>query len=114
MKLEPIEFDLGDGTTISIETTNSANVKESEGELTAIGIVEKTVDTLKDSLAPLRSFSGVVRDALASASPDETQVEFGVKVDGKSNLIVTAGGVEANLKVTLKWKRNIDEQTLNE
>ena len=109
MKLE-IQFDLGNGSTISVETTKPALLSESDGGLTPIGIADKTVEALKDSLAPLKSFCAVVRDALVSASPDETEVEFGVKIEGKSNLIITAGGIEANLKVTLKWKKNSTEQ----
>ena len=41
-----------------------------------------------------------------SVGPDATEVEFGVKTEGKGNLIITAGTVEANLKVTMKWKRD--------
>ena len=109
MKLETIQFDLGDGYTIAVETTKTVLAKESDGGLAPIGIADKTLDALKDSLVPLKSFATVVRDTLVSASPDETEVEFGVKIEGKSNLIITAGGIEANLKVTLKWKHTPPE-----
>ena len=106
MNQHPIYFDLGTGGSIAVESTNPVLAEKTQGQLAEIGIADKTVESLRDAIAPLRDFAVVVRDALVSACPDATEVEFGVKLEGKGNLIITAGTVEANLKVTMKWKRD--------
>jgi hypothetical protein len=35
----------------------------------------------------------------------EVMVEFGLKMDAHAGIVVAAGGVEANFKVSLKWAR---------
>ncbi|MBV9852064.1 MAG: hypothetical protein JO250_20555 [Armatimonadetes bacterium] len=37
-------------------------------------------------------------------TPDEYEVEFGLKLTAESGVIITSGGVEANFRVTLRWK----------
>jgi hypothetical protein len=93
MNRHEIYFDLGTGGRIAVESPNTALANEGQGELAEIGIADKTVESLKEAIAPLRDFAVAVRDAL-------------VRIEGKGNLIITAGTVEANLKVTMKWKRD--------
>jgi hypothetical protein len=106
MNRHAIYFDLESGGRVAVESTNPVLAQKPQGQLAEIGIADKTIDTLKDAIAPLRDVAVAVRDALISACPDATEVEFGVKIEGKGNIIITAGTVEANLKVTMKWKRN--------
>lgn len=103
VQLNTRRFDLGDGTTISFETRRPT--QDVSGTLENIGLPDRTVEALSAALSPLRQFAGVLREALAAAAPDKTEIEFGVKVEGKTDLIVTSGGAEANLKVTLTWER---------
>ena len=38
-------------------------------------------------------------------SPDEINLEFGVKMSAKSGVIIASAGGEANFKIGLKWKK---------
>ena len=40
-----------------------------------------------------------------SITPEEIGVEFGIKMNAKAGAIIATSGIEANFKVTLKWKQ---------
>jgi hypothetical protein len=40
-----------------------------------------------------------------SEAVSEVNVEFGLKLNAETGVVITSGGVEANFKVSLKWKR---------
>jgi hypothetical protein len=44
--------------------------------------------------------------------PNEIKVEFELKLSTEAGAIVAASGIEANYKVTLKWKRKENEVCL--
>jgi hypothetical protein len=40
---------------------------------------------------------------LKELSPDQTVVEFGLKVGGETGMIIAKGTAEVNFKVTMSW-----------
>jgi hypothetical protein len=36
--------------------------------------------------------------------PDEVEIEFGLKMNVSTGIVITSGGIEANFKVNLRWK----------
>jgi hypothetical protein len=52
-----------------VESTNSVLAEKGHGEWGDIGIADKTVESLKEAIAPLRDFAIFVRDALISVCP---------------------------------------------
>jgi Trypsin-co-occurring domain 1 len=59
--------------------------------------------TLEEALAKLKPSLRKVVDLLKELSPDQTVVEFGLKLGGETGVIVAKGTVEVNFKVTMSW-----------
>ncbi|MEJ5241755.1 MAG: CU044_2847 family protein [Anaerolineales bacterium] len=100
-----IEFPLEDGTSILVET----EVAEGSGmvRVSREGVPEKARQTFEAALEKIRPAAQVIIQKLRALhdAPDEITVEFGLKMSAEAGAIVAAGGLEANYKVTLKWKR---------
>jgi hypothetical protein len=59
--------------------------------------------TLEEALARLKSSPRKVAGMLRELSPDQTVVEFGLKVGGETGMIIAKGTAEVNFKVTMSW-----------
>jgi NTP-dependent ternary system trypsin peptidase co-occuring protein len=98
-----VEFPLEDGTSLLVE------VEETEGEgLTRVsrhdpGMIERAQQTFEKSLDRVRPAAQYILEKLRGLhdSPDEIEVQFGLKLSAGSGIILAAG--EANYNVTLKW-----------
>jgi hypothetical protein len=60
--------------------------------------------TLEDALGKLKPALHKVVDLLQDLSPDETVVEFGLKLGGETGVIVAKGTAEVNFVVRMSWK----------
>ena len=101
-----VEFPLSSGESILVEV----NVEESGGMVPAAsrGLREKAQATFEEALAKVRPAAETVLRQLREMhqSPDEIQVEFGLKLSAEAGAIIAASGMEANYKITLTWKRD--------
>jgi hypothetical protein len=61
--------------------------------------------TLEEALARLKPSLQKVAGLLRELSPDQTVVEFGLKVGGETGMIIAKGTAEVNFKVTMSWGR---------
>lgn len=59
--------------------------------------------TLEEALARLKPSLQKVTGLLKELSPDQTVVEFGLKVGGETGIIIAKGTAEVNFKVTMSW-----------
>ena len=57
-----------------------------------------------DKVGPMAAAVASKVQSLAS-SMDEVNVEFALKMSAEAGIVLAAGGVEANFKVSLKWKK---------
>lgn len=64
--------------------------------------------TLEEALARLKPSLQKVTGLLRELSPDQTVVEFGLKVGGETGVIIAKGTAEVNFKVTMSWGREQD------
>jgi Trypsin-co-occurring domain 1 len=60
--------------------------------------------TLEEALAKLRPSLQKVVHLLKELSPDETMVEFGLKIGGETGVIIAKGTAEVNFTVRMSWK----------
>jgi hypothetical protein len=60
--------------------------------------------TLEDALAKLKPSLQKVVHALKELAPDETVVEFGLKMGGETGVIIAKGTAEVNFTVRMSWK----------
>jgi hypothetical protein len=86
----------------------SSSVASSGQEYAAGGdLVTEATKTIKDALAPI---SALVQDIYKSAvtkdaTPDEFEVEFGVKLTAEAGIIVSKIGSEATINFKASWKK---------
>ena len=100
-----IEFPLEDGSSIWVEvrdTETGGLVPAARGDLTA-----RAAQTFESALERVRPAAQAIIQKLRDLpdTPDEVEVEFGLKLSAEAGAIIAAGGVEANYRVTLKWKK---------
>lgn len=98
-----VEFPLEDGTSLLVEVDET----EAEG-LTRVsrrdpGVIERAQLTLEKSLDRVRPIAQYLIEKLRALhdAPDEIEVQFGLKLNAGSGLILASG--EANYSVKLKW-----------
>lgn len=60
-----------------------------------------------ESLGTVRKMAEAVKQALDAVSPDEVEIEFGLKASYEvSGLLVAKAAAEGHYKVSLKWKKS--------
>jgi hypothetical protein len=98
-----IEFELAEGGTVVVEVDDEETGLERAarpGE-----IAEKAGQTFESALDRIKPAAEAILQRLSglAKSPDEIQVEFGVKLSGKLGAVIASVDAEATYKVTLKW-----------
>ena len=67
-------------------------------------IADRASLTLTEALAKLRPSLRKIVHLLQELSPDETVVEFGLKIGGETGVIIAKGTAEVNFSIRLSWK----------
>jgi hypothetical protein len=60
--------------------------------------------TLEEALSKLKPSLEKIVHLLKEMSPDETVVEFGLKIGGETGVIIAKGTAEVNFSVSMSWK----------
>ncbi|MET0625632.1 MAG: CU044_2847 family protein [Pyrinomonadaceae bacterium] len=101
-----VEFSLDDGTSVLVE------VDEPEtGGVVRAGrageIVEKVQYTFSEALDRVKPAAETIINKLRTldVTPDEIQVEFGIKLSAEAGAFFASASTEANFAITLSWKR---------
>lgn len=106
------KFILDNGEEIWIET-EAVNFPGTWDEEVPVSREEsQVVQRFETAMAKVRPAASAVIDSLRNMvhSPDEVQVEFGIKMSAEAGAIIASSGLEANFKVALKWKQERKEQ----
>lgn len=100
-----IEFPLEDGTTMLVEVEES----EEEGleRVSRRDVIERAQQTLEKSLDKVRPAAQFILEKLRGLdeSPDEIEVQFGLKLNAVSGVVLAAASMEANYTVILRWAK---------
>jgi hypothetical protein len=105
-----IEFPLEDGTMLLVEVDEP----EPEGGIVRAArpdeVIVRAQLTFNQALEKIRPAAGAIIQKLRSLSdpPDEIDVEFGLKLSAEAGAFVASAGVDANYKVTLKWRKQLE------
>jgi len=98
-----IEYELEDGTTVLIESSEpeSGVVKASTRGGIRIAPAKKKFE---EALAGVKPWATALRRQLNDLVADEVEVTFGIKAVGEAGIFAVGKvGTEANYEVTLKW-----------
>lgn len=102
-----IEFPLEDGTSMMVEIDEPEDDGLTRVSRRDPGVIERAQQTLEKSLDRVKPAAQFIIEKLRSLhdSPDEIEVQFGLKLNAGSGVILAAG-VEANYTVKLKWVKD--------
>lgn len=101
-------LDDGDGAQLvaEVDLVDLAKVElvADDGE----GRLVKATGTLSQAFDRLEPALGMIVSKLrhAARQPDEIKVDFGLKLGGETGLIFAKGTAEANLTISVSWKRD--------
>jgi hypothetical protein len=107
-----VQISLESGKTLLVEAEGEA--VQQGGKMAASrlsSLQEKVAKTLDDALETTKEAAESIIEKLSGLknSPQEIDVEFGIKLTAGLDAIISSTGAEANFKVTLKWKKNVNE-----
>lgn len=103
-----IEFPSENGEPIVVELEV---VQEELGETEAAKpgeiVVRKATNTFQKAISTIKPVAEAIITELSNLSkhPQETEVEFSLKMNAEAKAVVATIGGEANFRVTLKWKQ---------
>ena len=99
-----LEFPLEDGGSIVVEVDDA--VAGTQRASRAGEVAAQVKETFEAALAPVAPAAEALLGRLGDLSkqPEEITVQFGVKLTGKLNAIISSTAGEANFAVTVKWK----------
>ena len=72
-------------------------------------LADRTRVTLEEALGNLRPSLQKIVHLLGELSPDETVVEFGLKLGGEIGVVIARGTAEVNFTVRMSWKQEKQE-----
>ena len=103
-----VQFELDNGQVLLIETEVPQKAISNGFNLTSDNDEEVTIQSQKQFSEVARSIAPVANMVLDSLkelnTPKEIQLEFGVKLDFASNILIAKASTEANFKIMLKWE----------
>lgn len=107
-----IEVRLDNNTTVYFETVKDDIQKVENGLFTPVAsngrIIEKTKDFLDATFNQIKTLSNEITNAINNidVTPDEFEVEFGVKFAADAGIIISSISSEASITVKLKWVKS--------
>jgi Trypsin-co-occurring domain 1 len=104
-----VEFPLQAGGTVVVEVAERSSFRG--GELTrglgTTNVAERATDTFEAAFDRVRPAAEAVVDGFRrlAESPDEIEVEFGIRLNAEVGAIVAQASGEANFTIKLRWMR---------
>lgn len=109
---ELIKYTTQDGYDVIVETNSDESPNHTyRGSPGVRGVISEATQSLEDALTPLHKITSSLINSLKDLanSPDEVQVELGLKFSAKAGVILTSVDGESNLNVVLKWTKDSEK-----
>ena len=107
----PITIHIDDDTPVLVELKKRRG--EQEVSINARDLLEKSSEALESAMAAIygvaRRVVGTIKALPLAERPSEVETEFGLFLTTDAKAFVVNAGMEAQIKVTLKWKHHISE-----
>jgi Trypsin-co-occurring domain 1 len=107
-----IKLNSSEGPSVLVEVDDEDPGKVMRGARPAEAVIEAgaSLEQMLASLGP--AIKGIVSQVRASAGwPDETEIEFGVKLSADANVIIARTSGEANFTIALRWSAQRGESS---
>lgn len=102
-----VEFQLENLNESVLVEVNLSDERPEESEVSRISdLTQKASQSFQNALSIAKPVAETIISKLGHLSqrPDEVEVEFGLKLTANAGAIISSTGVDANFRVTLKWK----------
>lgn len=108
-----LQFTTEDGDVFFVEADEpvaAPAMRGSGGDEASRGVVQTVSESFEKALKPLKDVSNTIISSIKDVvnSPNEVQVEMGLKFSAKAGIILTSLDSEANLKIVLKWTKKAE------
>ena len=107
-----VPFTTQDGATFFAEVDDSGEGRDLSRVMRGGGagrteLIAESSQALETALGGVKQAAEAMFARLSSLAtpPDETTVEFGVKLSAETGAVIAKAATEANFTVSLKWKR---------
>ncbi|MEU1818364.1 CU044_2847 family protein [Streptomyces roseifaciens] len=101
---ELVRFSGPDGAALLVEVDDDGPGLELISRDTN-GVVQ-AAGRLEDALAAIRPALRSVVDSVRALAPDEYEVEFGMKLNAESGVVIAKTAVEGHFSVRIHWNRS--------
>ncbi|KUJ67398.1 hypothetical protein ACZ90_28360 [Streptomyces albus subsp. albus] len=104
---ELVRFSGPEGTSLLVEVADDGP----ELELIARdpnGVVQAG-RRLEEALATVRPALRSVVDSIGALAPDEYEIEFGMKLNAETGVVIAKSAIEGHFNVTLRWSRSVQD-----
>jgi len=99
-----IQFELEDGSPVYVEVEDESGKEGWQRASRGEGAAERAGQLFTAAIARLRPAAEAVLQAFRELNtPDEINLEFGIKFNASAGAIIASVDSEAVFKVTLKW-----------
>lgn len=100
-----VEFPLENGDSILVEVDEPALIDDRIGLRDEV--VQKATQTFESALDKVKPVANVILNKIRNLHQpaDEVEVKFGIKISAELGAVVASGSGEVNYEITLKWKR---------
>lgn len=97
--------------TILVEVEEQPQEGGIERAAKPVETVKRVTETLENVLDRVRDVAETAVGKLTTLAsrPEEVAIEFGIKLGTEGGIVIASGSVEANFKVSLKWKGSKDD-----
>jgi hypothetical protein len=103
---EIVRFETGAGSALLVEIDEDSFGVERVARTTK-GVIEAT-ERLDEVLGHVKPAIREVVEALKEFTPDEHEIEFGVKLNAELGAVVAKTAVDAHFAIRLTWRRSPD------
>jgi hypothetical protein len=102
---ELVQFDLEGGASLLVEVDEDEPGIERASRLDDLAI--KASQSLEAALEGVRSAANMTLSKLrdVAATPDEVEVQFGVRLNAQAGAVIAKTEAEGHLQVRIAWKR---------
>jgi hypothetical protein len=100
-----VEFPLENGDSVLVEINESTITDDRIGIRDEV--VQKATQTFESALENVKPIANAILAKVRNLSQpaDEVEVKFGIKISAELGAVVASGSGEVNYEITLKWKR---------
>jgi hypothetical protein len=114
-----LQFTTDDGSDFFVEVedepvSQAPAVRGGASDEGTRGVIQNASDSFAKTIKPLKEISNSIVNCVKefASSPDQVQVELGLKFTAKAGIIITSLDSEANLKITFTWKNEKPKPTV--